>query len=64
MAKDARGRKDQVCCPFCDAEITESSPPFCKACKVKVMFCPQCKKPVARNEDKCTSCGESFKNEE
>ena len=44
-------------CPFCDEEIVKASLPFCQPCRVKTFYCPNCSKPVARENKICPQCG-------
>ena len=37
-------KKEVHSCPFCDAEIAKASFPYCEACKVTILTCPECKK--------------------
>ncbi len=60
MEAERKTGKEPVCCPYCELAISEASLPFCQACKVKVFFCPECKKPVSRDDKKCPHCGESW----
>ena len=38
-------------------EIAEAAFPYCEACQVKVLSCPQCQAPVPRDEKTCPQCG-------
>ncbi len=44
-------------CPFCEDEIFEASFPFCQTCKVTVLVCSECQKPISRDKDVCPHCG-------
>jgi RNA polymerase subunit RPABC4/transcription elongation factor Spt4 len=57
MAEKAKYQKQQHFCPFCDAEIAEASFPYCEACQVNKLACPECHEPVARNVQVCPKCG-------
>ena len=48
-------------CPFCDVEITEAAFPYCEACKVTVLTCPECKEPLPRDKQICPKCGTDVK---
>ncbi|MFA5317801.1 MAG: Fe-S cluster assembly scaffold protein NifU [Dehalococcoidales bacterium] len=47
-------------CPFCDGEVMEADLPYCKACGVKVLLCPNCKQPVGKDVSQCPKCGASI----
>jgi endogenous inhibitor of DNA gyrase (YacG/DUF329 family) len=50
--------KDKVhTCPYCDEEIAEAAFPYCEACQVKLLRCPQCREAVPRDAEKCPYCG-------
>ena len=48
-------------CPYCDEEILGTSFPYCQACGVTVFSCPQCRKPLPRDEKVCPHCGSEIK---
>ena len=48
-------------CPYCDEEISGTSIPYCHACGVTVFYCPQCRKPLPRDEKVCPHCGAEIK---
>ena len=50
-------------CPFCDGEIMEADLPYCQLCGVKMLLCPQCKQPVAKEASKCPNCGAAMRLE-
>jgi predicted amidophosphoribosyltransferase len=56
-----KAEKTHLTCPYCEAEIAEASFPFCQACKVKVFYCPSCKKSMPRVSNKCPHCGAVIK---
>jgi hypothetical protein len=58
--KPAKGRHF---CPFCDEEIAKAAFPYCKACKVDVLTCPECHEPVPRDEEVCPHCGCDIREE-
>ena len=50
--------KDKVhTCPFCEEDIAEAAFPYCEACQVKLLRCPQCREPIPRTVEKCPHCG-------
>ena len=48
-------------CPYCDEEIAEASFPYCDACNVTVFSCPNCQKPLSRDNRTCPHCGAEIK---
>lgn len=57
MTTEQQGKKGPIFCPYCDVEATEESPPYCQACGVTIFYCPQCRKPLARDNRVCPHCG-------
>ncbi|MFC2067557.1 zinc-ribbon domain-containing protein [Chloroflexota bacterium] len=49
------------CCPYCDAEIAESTSSICGACNVEVFYCPKCQQPVPRDKQVCPQCGTAIR---
>ena len=47
-------------CPYCDEQVQQANLPWCQACGVKLTYCPQCGKPVAREVKACPHCGRKF----
>ena len=60
MGAQRKTKKERICCPYCDTEIAEAVLPFCQACKVQVFFCPECRKPVSREDKVCPHCGKAW----
>ena len=54
-------QKKEMCCPYCEGEISEAGFPFCKPCKVDSLKCPACGKKMTRSQKKCPSCGAALK---
>jgi Double zinc ribbon len=52
--------KQGCACPFCEVAGTEEKSPFCSPCETELSSCPDCKKPVRKDADKCPSCGASL----
>ncbi len=50
-------------CPYCDEEIVESDSSSCKPCGVSVFYCPQCRKPLSRENRTCPHCGTKIRGE-
>ncbi|MFC2066006.1 hypothetical protein ACFLUO_02950 [Chloroflexota bacterium] len=59
--EERKGEKEQRFCPYCDEKIAEVSFPYCGACEVEVFYCPQCRKPLARDKKVCPDCGAEIK---
>ncbi len=61
MAPNKKPGKERCACPYCDAELEGG--PFCATCKVNVVYCPKCHKPVPCESDVCPYCGARVKAE-
>ena len=61
MAEKREERSEACVCPYCDGEIAEASFPYCEACKVTTSYCPECEKPVSRDNKVCPHCGAEIK---
>lgn len=48
-------------CPYCEDEISEAAFPYCEACGLEVLKCPECGQSVARDSEKCPACGVDIK---
>ena len=55
--------KKPFSCPYCDIEMTEADLPYCQLCGVSVFYCPQCRKPLSRDNRVCPHCGAEIKGE-
>ncbi len=51
----------QCACPYCDAEMAEADSPLCQSCGVAVFYCPDCRKPLPRENKVCPYCGAEIK---
>ena len=60
-AEERKAEKEHRFCPYCDEEIAEVSLPYCGACGVIVFYCPECRKPVPRENKVCPHCGAEIK---
>ena len=60
---EQRGKSEHLSCPYCDEEIAEISFPYCDACKVTMFYCPECQKPLPRDNKVCPHCGAEIKGE-
>jgi len=54
--------EDHCACPYCEEEIKDESLPYCQACKAALTLCPECGKPMAKDEKTCQSCGAKIKS--
>ena len=43
--------------PYCDRPAGGVLMPYCNACGVEILYCPQCQEPVSRETKKCPNCG-------
>jgi len=63
MAKKIKKYEKKVhTCPFCDEAIAEAAFPYCEACGLKVLYCPDCGAAVPRDREKCPYCSADLKN--
>ncbi len=49
-------KKSKCKCPYCDEELDEESI-LCSACKIEIVYCNNCGKPVVSTMEKCPNCG-------
>ncbi len=63
MEAECEAGKERLFCPYCDEEIAEASFPYCQVCKVTVFYCPECRKPLPRDNKICPHCGVEIKAE-
>jgi hypothetical protein len=56
IRKNTAQKKLTPHCPYCNEEIEALKLPFCEACQVKIQYCPHCGHPLAKGEEKCSSC--------
>ena len=56
-------QKKQLFCPYCDGEIKTSEFSCCQFCGITIFYCPECRKPVARDKRVCPHCGAEIKGE-
>ena len=57
MMTEKREGKAAHCCPYCDEEIRAAALPWCQACGLTVIYCPECRKPVPKDNKSCSHCG-------
>ena len=60
---DEKIQKQPHSCPFCDEEIAEAAFPYCEACSVNMLHCPNCESSVPRNTEECPHCGTDIRKE-
>jgi len=58
-----KGKRKRLFCPYCDEEIMKADLPFCRACGLKIFYCPECGKSVNRDDKVCPHCGAEIKGE-
>jgi hypothetical protein len=63
MGAERKPEKEHCCCPYCDVEIMEVLFPYCRACGVTIFYCPECRKPLPRENRICPHCGAEIKSE-
>ena len=54
-------KEEHSFCPYCGEELTKTSPTHCQACKEALLYCPKCRKPIARENKVCPYCGADTK---
>ena len=54
--------EEHCSCPYCEEEIADESLPYCQACKAVLTFCPECGKPIAKDDKICQYCGTKIKS--
>jgi|WetSurMetagenome_2_1015567.scaffolds.fasta_scaffold13564_3 RNA polymerase subunit RPABC4/transcription elongation factor Spt4 len=59
--KKAKVAKSHLVCPYCDTDIAEAAFPYCDACKVEALHCPNCHMIIDRDTLKCPHCGADIK---
>jgi len=61
MMTTQKEKGERPFCPFCDEEIVETSLSYCQACQVTIFYCPECRKPLSRDNKVCPHCGTEIK---
>ncbi len=54
---EPKEEKKCLFCPYCDGEIIGADLLHCQACGVTIFYCPQCRKPLPRDNKICPHCG-------
>jgi len=58
---EQKEKGEHLFCPYCDEEIAKVSFPYCDACHVTIFYCPECRKPLPRDNKVCPHCGAEIK---
>ncbi|MFC1873341.1 zinc-ribbon domain-containing protein [Chloroflexota bacterium] len=61
MTDNRKVGKEPCLCPYCDAAILQTDSAHCHSCKVTIFYCPQCRKPLPRENSLCPHCGAEIK---
>jgi len=61
MMAEAEEKRKSYCCPYCDEEMKAADFPWCQACGLTI--CPDCRKPIPRDNKVCPHCGTEIKGE-
>jgi len=64
MGTEEKAKKKRLFCPYCDEEITAADFPYCQACKITIFYCPECRKPLPRENETCPHCGTEIKGKQ
>ena len=57
MQRESNTERETCACPFCEEELTEEESPFCQVCKITILYCPSCQKPLSHGAELCSHCG-------
>ncbi|MBE0479370.1 MAG: hypothetical protein IBX68_00150 [Dehalococcoidia bacterium] len=52
-----QNKNEQITCPYCKEEMVKTKSPLCRACSLKLFYCPRCRKPFPRTSRQCPHCG-------
>jgi len=61
MGAKWKSLKKFLFCPYCDEEMMKRALPYCELCKITTFYCPQCRKPLSRDNKICPHCGVEIK---
>ena len=64
MGTEEKAKEKRIFCPYCDEKIMKADLPYCQACGLKILYCPECGKPVNRGDKVCPHCGAEVKGEQ
>ncbi|MDP2730946.1 MAG: hypothetical protein Q8O55_10760 [Dehalococcoidales bacterium] len=59
---EQKGQEMRCFCPYCDEELMSANLPFCQMCKVTIIYCSECEKPLPRDKKVCIYCGTEIKD--
>lgn len=48
-------------CPYCETEMNDDHPLYCRACGVTINYCSSCQAPLPRDATTCPECGTPVK---
>ena len=54
---EQKEEKKHLFCPYCDVEVMAADFPYCQACGITIFYCPECQKPLPRDNKVCPHCG-------
>ncbi len=57
MMTEPKEKKGHFVCPYCEEEVMAVDSPWCQACHVTIFYCPECRKPLPRDNRVCPHCG-------
>ena len=60
---EQKEKREHHFCPYCDEEIMAADFPYCRACGITIFYCPNCRKPLLRENRVCPHCGAEIKGE-
>jgi len=60
---EQKEEKKHLFCPYCDEERMAADLPYCQACGLTIFYCPQCRKPLPRENRVCPHCGADIRGE-
>ena len=60
-AEERKAEQERHFCPYCDEEMRAADLPWCRACGLTMLYCPECRKPLPRDKKVCPHCGAEIK---
>ena len=58
---EQKEEKKHLSCPYCDEEVIGADLSCCQACGITIFYCPQCRKPLSRDNKICPHCKAKIK---